>query len=670
MSSIGFSQPLWLWALTLLPVLLAIAFRAEQKRARDVARLLATRLAPQLTAGASPALRWSRTTLFLLALAAGIVTLARPHAGYTLRETRTTGRDVILAIDVSRSMLANDLQPSRLVRAQLLADDIIRQLPGDRVGIVAFAGSAFLQAPLTVDHGAVLESVQALNSDIIPHGGSNIAQAIRTALDAFGKGESSHRALVILSDGEELDADAIPVTQEAADLGVRFFTVGIGTPNGSVIPVPDNRGGTEFVKDATGNLVTSRLDEQRLREIAAIGGGSYHNLAANPGSGQNIASAIREIAARESGSEITREPLERFQWPLGFAVATLLAALMLPERTRSKRHTSNLARSASLLLITTTLTAPTSSWAANRAAQAFSAGDFDKAYENFAARATSSGSPQDAYNAGTAALKANRLDEAITQLGKALTSKDPSLQARADYNLASALAAKAANQQDPSSSIPLIEDAITHFLSAENDPALADDATFNRKAASEWLEELKKLQLQQNQEKQQQDKQSNQQDQQQKDQQQQQQGESQEQQQQDQQQGDNSNDPQQEGSQDQQQKDNTAATESKQQQQQHNGDGSQQHSDTQPTPEPTPVPGQNEETLEGEMQQKTPDEQEQKNQHSDTQESATAEPAEAPDGEMTPAQARAILESLRGDERRVLLFDRQQQQQLPTNKDW
>ena len=264
MIGIAFFQPAWLWALLLVPALGALILLAERKRRAALQRVLSARLRDALLAGANPTLRRLRAILALAALASGIVALAQPHAGYRLRETSTSGRDVIIAIDTSRSMLANDLQPNRLVRAKLLADDLVRQLAGDRIGVVAFAGSAFLQAPLTVDHGAVIESIQALDTEIIPRGGSRIAEAVEVARDAFGKGESANRALVLLTDGEELDADGLSAAAAARDEGVRIFTVGIGTPNGSVIPVPDDSGGTRFVKDSSGEIVTSKLDRKSV----------------------------------------------------------------------------------------------------------------------------------------------------------------------------------------------------------------------------------------------------------------------------------------------------------------------------------------------------------------------------------------------------------------------
>lgn len=697
MEGLGLDRPVWLWALVLVPVLVLLAVRAERLRAQDISKLLATRLAAQLTAGVSPRLRWTRVALVCLALAAGVVALAGPHAGYRIRETRTTGHDVILAVDVSRSMLAGDLQPNRLVRAQLLADDIVRQLPGDRIGVVAFAGSAFLQAPLTVDHGAVLESVQALDTKVIPRGGSNLAQAIRTAVEAFGKGESSHRVLVILSDGEELDADALPAAREAAEAGIRIDTVGIGTANGSLIPVPAEGGGTTFVKDASGRLVTSRLDESRLREIAKIGGGRYDNLAANSGVGREIAASIRALEAGDAGSEITREPLTRYQWPLGLAVAALLGLLLLPERP-GKTGGARSGRSAiHVAVVLLALAAPDGLHADDDPHDAFAAGEFDKAYEGFAARADKSSSPWEAYNAGTAALKANRYDDAIARFGQSMADSDPTIQSRAAYNLALALASKASAQSDPGSAIPLLRDAIEHFRKAEDDSSVSADASFNRKAAEQWLKELERLKQQQEQKDQQQKKQQQnknrqggESDQQQNEQQEQQGGQQdskgEEGQQQEQQNGGKEQQGQQGGQKEDQQGQAENAQEPGEQSEQSGEsqpedgeprsggqeDRQQQDAGAQPgsesvQPAPTPVPGQHEGTLEGEMAQREPTGSENDTR---TASAAQSDGKEVTDGRMTAAQARAILESLRGDERRVLLFDRESRQQLPTDKDW
>ena len=223
-----FAAPDWLWGLTVVPLFVALAFANERTREEKLAKLVAARLRPRLAATVSLGRRRLRLFFLLLGFVAILVTLARPQWGFTMQETKRKGRDVLLVIDTSRSMLADDIKPNRLTRAKLAAQDLIVELKGDRVGVIAFAGTAFLQAPLTVDYTAVLGSLKELDTEIIPQGGSNLAGALTAARDAFGKGESDNRALVIFSDGEELDADANKVADELKGQ-VRIFSVGIGT---------------------------------------------------------------------------------------------------------------------------------------------------------------------------------------------------------------------------------------------------------------------------------------------------------------------------------------------------------------------------------------------------------------------------------------------------------
>src|SRR5205823_8013791 len=195
-----------------------------------------------------------RFGLVLLSLALAITALAKPRWGYIYEDVKRRGLDLLFAIDTSRSMLSNDVAPNRLERVKLAAQDLITELRGDRVGLIAFAGRAFLQAPLTIDYEAVMESVNDLDTTTIPEGGTNISSAIALAMQSFGKSAVGNRALIIFTDGEELSGDAAKTAKEAADAGVRIFTVGVGTPQGSLIPVTGDDGQTAFVKDSSGQV--------------------------------------------------------------------------------------------------------------------------------------------------------------------------------------------------------------------------------------------------------------------------------------------------------------------------------------------------------------------------------------------------------------------------------
>src|SRR5689334_14287060 len=248
----SFGATQWFWALAVLPFLVGLYIRAERRSALQLREFVAPRLLPQLAGNVDRTRRAIRFGLVLLSLALAITALAKPRWGYIYQDVKRRGLDLLFAIDTSRSMLSNDVQPNRLERVKLAAQDLIAELQGDRVGLIAFAGRAFLQAPLTIDYEAAVEAINDLDTRTIPEGGTNISEAITLATRTYGKSAVGNRALVIFTDGEELSGDAIKTAKAAAAAGIRIFTVGVGTPQGSLIPVTSDDGTTSFVKDDKG----------------------------------------------------------------------------------------------------------------------------------------------------------------------------------------------------------------------------------------------------------------------------------------------------------------------------------------------------------------------------------------------------------------------------------
>src|ERR1051326_4893663 len=288
----SFGAPVWLWALLAIPLLAALFARAEQRAVARLREFVSPRLLPQLSATVNRTRRLVRFVLLMVGLALAIVSLAQPRWGYVYEDVKRKGLDLLFAVDTSRSMLSNDVAPNRLERVKLAAQDLINQLQGDRVGLIAFAGRAFIQAPLTIDYSAVVEAINDLNTKTIPEGGTNISSAITLATQSFGKSAMGNRALVIFTDGEELSGDAVKTAKAAADAGVRIFTIGVGTPQGSLIPITGDDGETSFVKDSAGAVVKSKLDDKRLREIAEATGGFYLHLENGPRMMQQIQAAV------------------------------------------------------------------------------------------------------------------------------------------------------------------------------------------------------------------------------------------------------------------------------------------------------------------------------------------------------------------------------------------
>src|SRR5213594_2047718 len=249
-----FDQPFYLWLL--IPSLVALGgffFWAWREKRRLIAQFVSARLLPSLTLGVATERQKTRMVLLVAAIGLLLLALSRPQIGFSWEEARSRGLDIVVAIDTSKSMLATDLPPNRLRRAQLAALDLKRLARTDRLGLVAFAGSAFLQCPLTLDDEAFRQSVEALDVNIIPQGGTALAEAIYAAKGAFKEGNDNHKTLVLFTDGEDHNGNALEAAKAAARTGLRAFTVGVGTANGELLRVLDAQGRAEFIKDADGN---------------------------------------------------------------------------------------------------------------------------------------------------------------------------------------------------------------------------------------------------------------------------------------------------------------------------------------------------------------------------------------------------------------------------------
>ncbi|MCK4993559.1 MAG: VWA domain-containing protein [Candidatus Omnitrophica bacterium] len=254
-----------------------------------------------------------------------IVALLRPQWGFVWEEVEHKGVDVMIAVDVSRSMMTKDVLPSRLERTKLALEDLVGQLQGDRIGLIAFAGSAFVQCPLTIDYNGFLLAVRDLNESLIPKAGTNIENAIIEAMQSFGKGsEGADRTLVIITDGESHVGDALKVAAKAKQESIKIHTIGVGTTQGELIEIKDEEGKLSYIKDQRGQIVKSRLNEKALQEIALSSGGIY--IKSTPrefGLERLYNSKIMDMEKRKMKSTIEKRRTDRFQLPL------ILAFLLL-----------------------------------------------------------------------------------------------------------------------------------------------------------------------------------------------------------------------------------------------------------------------------------------------------------------------------------------------------
>ena len=336
---VTFANPQYLLLLTVLPIVVGVVYWAVQNRSRMLERIGSPQLVRRLTANVNTRGRLIGRVLTVVALALAIVALARPQWGESLQTVEREGVQIIIALDVSRSMLAEDVKPSRLVRAKLEIADLMQTLQGDEVGLVLFSGAAFLQFPLTFDYLSAKNFIENANTEMITRQGTNIAQAIEVASRSFSEELISQKVILIITDGENQDGDAVEAAREAYDDGTLIYTIGVGTSDGEPIPLR-GRGGQliEYVQDRQGNMVFSRLDENTLRSVAEAGGGKFIRL---EGSTNAMSQFTEELAALEKasvGSEVEATKIERFQIFAFASILLLIAGEVIPDRRRNRER--------------------------------------------------------------------------------------------------------------------------------------------------------------------------------------------------------------------------------------------------------------------------------------------------------------------------------------------
>jgi len=269
-----------------------------------------------------------------------VVALSRPQWGYQVLSVKRHGLDIMVVIDVSKSMLTRDVLPSRLERTKLAIKDLIMKLNGsDHIGLMAFAGDAMVMCPFTYDYNGFLLSLDDLGVDSIPRGGTNISQAIDESVKAYQNLTDSDKAVVLVTDGEDEEGDAIQAARRAQEKGVRIYTVGVGTREGDLIRVTDADGQTEFLKDADGNFVKSHLNENLLQQIAYITHGAYiHSGAERFGLDYLYDQQLSKLKKHDAEEKKARIYDERFQWPLTAAFIFLLAEAIFLNRKRNAKN--------------------------------------------------------------------------------------------------------------------------------------------------------------------------------------------------------------------------------------------------------------------------------------------------------------------------------------------
>ena len=336
-----FANPQYLFLLAALPIAVGIVYWAVQNRDRMLERIGNPDLVSRLTSNVNTKGRLIGRVLTIAALGLAIIALARPQLGESVQTVEREGVQIIVALDVSRSMLAEDVKPSRLVRAKLEIADLMQRLQGDEVGLVLFSGAAFLQFPLTFDYLSARNFIENANTEMISRQGTNIAHAIEIAHRSFNEELISQRVILIITDGENQDGDAVESARAASDDGILVYTIGIGTSDGEPIPLRTSNGSLlRYVQDRQGNMVFSRLDEDTLMSVAEAGGGSFIRLQGPSNAADQFIEELATLEKSAVGSETESTKIERFQIFAFASILLLIASELIPDRRRSTNDRS------------------------------------------------------------------------------------------------------------------------------------------------------------------------------------------------------------------------------------------------------------------------------------------------------------------------------------------
>jgi Ca-activated chloride channel family protein len=443
-----FEHPDYLYFLLLMPALAVGFFFLNRWQRKRFAAFIGLSLLSQLAPEASTAKKFAKQILLLLALASVILAIANPQVGTRLEEVKREGIDMFVVLDVSLSMKAEDIRPSRLEKAKRDVSELLRKLSGDRVGMIVFAGQAFVQFPLTSDYSAADLFLSAIDVDAVPTPGTMVGSGIDLAMESFSKDAPTQKAIVVVSDGENTEGDVQTAIDDAKKAGVRVYCVGMGTPEGGPIPVLDKNGNrVDYKHDQSGNIVLTKLDESALQQIAASTGGSYHRATSGGNEIDDIFKELGSLQKVEFGSKQVTGYESRYQYPLVFALLLLIAEFMISERRgkwvdRLKRLIPGIASAVVLLFLFGSVgsaqTLRSHVKEGNKAYEKEHYDDAEAAYKKALEKNPKSKEAQ--FNLGNSYYKQQRYDDAIKQYGSAgAAMKTPEEKSMTAYDIGNAL---------------------------------------------------------------------------------------------------------------------------------------------------------------------------------------------------------------------------------------
>ena len=332
---LNFAQSQYLLLLLLIPFFFVIQALVLKMRRNRIRKFGDEALVSQLMPSYSKGKVWVRLVLFSIGFFFFIIGLSRPQIGAKLKEHETKGAEIMIVLDVSNSMLAEDYSPNRLERAKLAISRLVDKLREDRIGLIVFAGNSFVQLPITTDYVSAKMFLNSITTGSVPVQGTAIGEAINTAMRSFSVQSEKSRAVIVITDGENHEDDPVAAAKQAAEMGVRVYTIGVGSPEGKPIPMDG-----ELLKDKDGEIVVTRLDEKVLQDVAQAGNGLYVR-AGNSEFGLNpIIENIDRMEDEKYSSIVFEEYDEQFMYFLGIALFFFVLEMLIGDR-RSKRHLFN-----------------------------------------------------------------------------------------------------------------------------------------------------------------------------------------------------------------------------------------------------------------------------------------------------------------------------------------
>ncbi len=326
-----FASPIYLWLLLLVPVIPIVYGILRYLRTKRIRKMGDEALVRRLMPSWSGAKGWVRIVLFALAWLFFVIGISRPQMGAKLKEHEAKGAEIMICLDVSNSMLAQDYSPSRLDRAKLAISRVVDKLAGDRIGLIIFAGTSFVQLPITTDYVSAKMFLGNIDTGSVPVQGTAIGDAVKTAMKSFSAQSDKSRAIIVITDGENHEDDAVDAARQAAEIGIKVYTIGVGSQQGQPIPV---EGG--LLKDSEGNIVVTRLDEGTLRKMAQEGGGAYVHAGNEEFGLAPIVDDIKKMEAERYSSIVFEEYDELFMYFFAVALALLVLEALIGERKHRK----------------------------------------------------------------------------------------------------------------------------------------------------------------------------------------------------------------------------------------------------------------------------------------------------------------------------------------------